>query len=524
MGVPVKNRILIGGALISAIASTSLAQYTRVLGFERDDPYTPKLVASRVVSLSSTQVLSLVTDDFGVTRLQASTYASGNWQAPVTLARTDAAIFGGPSDFTGFASLSLSPGTGTPLVSFVGSDSDGARGVYQIGFDQSNPTRIARSGELFNGVIPSLGADLTIGSNSMGAVVFGAGVGGGRDVLWRYEGTTTVLADTVATNPQSLTAFNPTDAYPRHRVVTNTGSVVGFAKDGSTGAIYEFTALSSSVSGASPRVAASGTIIDGENFLPVQSLGATAGGTGRTLYIGVSGADEARVIYQDGAGISTSMGGKFDASYAASTNPVLPSGTMTAGGRAVVYVPRDELGDDGTLHYYSSTAPSVQTIGPGAVVGSFTLATIGADFGGNGVQPAINEAGWVIFDATSDGGQDMLIAWNPEQGNARIVLAYVGQTFSFEGDATQYTIEEIIVSGSAEFDTDVFKDRLSEDGIVGFGVVYKDQAGNLHDAVVVRPIPEPAGFALVVGAVGLLVRRRRGGRSGSARGATADLA
>jgi hypothetical protein len=529
--------MLIGGALISAIATTSLAQYTRVLGngdLAEDDP---TFSAKRSVVLSSTQVVSLVEVGFaGTTQIVASEYVAGNWvHTPLAVAGDTA--FGGGGVFTGFESLSLSPGTGTPVVTFIGERDGSIRAIDQSTFNPTpTPTRVAIDGGSIGPRTTAFDSALRIGTNASGAVAFGA-ADGSDDVLWRYDGTNyTKLADTTVSS--SLTHFNEsnTDVYPKYRVVTSTGSVVGFAKDGSSGAIYEFSDAASSISGASPRVSSSGYVDGSQTFKPVQVLGATAGALGRTLYIGVDdtapNGPEARILLNPGSNVivDVTMGQSFSAADAQIGAAALPSGTITPGGRAAVYVPRfDQMSQDQSqLFVVESDGAQIHMIEPGQSIRriggtAFTLETIGTVAG---AQPAINDQGWVVFDATNTDGDDMLVAWNPEQGVIPVAIAYVGQTFTLAGDPATYTVQAINIRGDVEFDTDVFKDLLAEDGTVAFGIEYTNGVDTFQAVVSydVNTVPEPAGLTLMLAAAGVILGRRRGGRSGSANRVTADLA
>ncbi|HMO27114.1 MAG TPA: hypothetical protein PKB10_12685, partial [Tepidisphaeraceae bacterium] len=493
-----------------------MAQFTLVEG-EAQHPsmgslFTPK----QSIALSSTQIVSLVNVN-GNNELRASTFNGTSWSSTRMVGLGDFVLGNSHQPLGGIERFSLSPGPSGLVVTFsgvsgvngVGLEIGPWYGVFQQDFTGGNLRVIAvqngPSGEFnvnFGDRVPLFAA------NGSGQVLFG-GAGGTpvADRLWRYDGPGmhTVLAENGG--PPALSEFNdppqvlppPAPFYPRNRVLTGAGTAVGFAKEDGVGAIYEFASDGS----RSIRVPAEGVTIAAthkmaSSYTPVQVLGANAGPNGQTLYIGEDESDaNARVLFRTGGEFVYPVGGEFDATFAKNNSPtgVPPSGTVTVGGRAVVYVPRGEFGTEGTLHYITPSMSMAATIAPGDSFGDFTLASIGGNDGFDGAQPAINDQGWVVFDATSDDFEQLLLGWNPEtetdcrggsearkptelllgwnpETETEVVIAYAGQTFSLPGDpGTSYEIVTISVRDVVHFDTtDVFKDLLAEDGTVAFGV------------------------------------------------------
>jgi hypothetical protein len=412
---------------------------------------------------------------------------------------------GGSVTFGEFSSLSLGGTTVAPRLTFVSESSIGFS-LYQA--DPETPTQhvifepvgsqslVTRSGL----------SSIRTAVNTSGDVLFGK-VDGTTQSLQRGNGSTVTPLLTSGTEKFNETgSFTPT--LPIKRVITSAGVAVGLATDTTTSqtAIYDFTNSSNAI-----RVAAS-TTEAGKTYRPRQVLGTNAA---NTLFVADVDSDVnvGRIIYQVGSGGPGNyrpLGTEFviDGSKK-------PAGTMTANGNAAFYVPRTDVSlsfdDDSSIYFYEPTMTSPAELRKGDSVGDFTLDAIGV--AGNETSPMVNDAGWVVFDAsvsnTSFTEKDAYVAWNPSL-NLKFVVAHVGGTIDIDG--TTYTVTGFTALDHDPVDTDPFKDALGDDSRLALALTWEDDDANSYIGVVMvdlnTAVPEPGSVAIVLG-MGFLAARRR---------------
>lgn len=426
---------------------------------------------------------------------------TGSSWSHAAIAVADDTTFGGSQTFGEFSSLSLAGAT--PRLTFV-SASSGGFGIYQRDIGGSSFPVFEQTGS--SSLLTRSGlAPMPTAANAAGKVLFGQ-VDGSTQSLQLGDGATVSPLNT-----SGIGDFNETGTFlpvlPIKRVITPSGVAVALATNSITSetAIYELIA-----SGApAVRVAAS-TNAGGKTYRPRQALGANVA---NTLFVAdVDGdADTGQVVYQVGSGGPGDyrpIGSEF-----AIVGAKKPGGTMTANGNAAFYVPRTtvSLDDDSSIYFYQPTMSSAAELGVGDAVGSFTLDAIGAF--GIETAPMVNDAGWVVFDASVSGGSaasaDAYIAWNPLL-NTQFVVAHVGGTIEIDG--TTCTVTGLTALGQDPVDADPFKDALGDDSRLALALTWEDEDLVAHDGVVMvdlnSAVPEPVSVAWLL-PVMLLVGRRR---------------
>lgn len=457
----------------------------------------------RVVVLDADRLATL--SDLDGFSLQGVVYhhRSGSSWTHAAMAVSGDTSFGGSQTFGEFSSLSLAGST--PRLTFV-SESSGGFGLYQRDIGGSS-FAVFEAGGGQSLVTRSGLVNIRTAVNAGGDVLFGK-VAGSTQSLERGNGAS---VSTLLTS--GVDRFNETNDFtpelPIKRVITSAGVAVGLGRDTSTleTAIYDFDAATAAV-----RVVAS-TTEGGKTYRPRQVLGASVA---NTLFVAdVDGdASVGRVVYQVGSGGTGNyrpVGTEFTIDGSKK-----PGGTMTANGNAAFYVPRTDgsSNDDSSIYFYEPTLSSPAELRQGDTVGSFTLDAIGA--AGNETAPMVNDAGWVVFDATITGGvlgsgtADAVIAWQPS-ANLKLVVAYVGGTISIDGNASTVTGFTSLPPADPT-DVDPFKDALGDDSRLALALTWQDDDLNPFAGVVMvnlnSAVPEPASL-VTVASLALLLRRRR---------------
>lgn len=431
--------------------------------------------------------------------------------------------------FAEFANLSYDGAR----LSFVGRTLGNDFGVFQYDASLATPeSRLAVQGDPIGGDSVNLltqpgQSRIGLQTNAAGGALFaGSTPPGAAQALFRGAASPATVALSGTATMRDYIDTNPAgdgEAATKKRVLTSGGSSVFLARSGVAPnyGVFELTGGGSIAS----RFPVGGVGLGSATLHAERLLGATdaaaEGGAAFTLlrarfHVGGAPTSDAAVVLMVGA-TPVVLDTYIDPGPGLSIT--LNHGAMTPGGRAAYYLPSlAGSGADARLRYHDAPAASGATLAVGEDLAPgadpLEIKRFGIDPAG-GAAPAVNENGWVVFDArvapqSQSGGDDALVAWNPSFSLLQVV-ARVGQSLDLNGQTVTVTGLVPLAGG---LDADVLKDGLADDDHLAFAISYQTTVeGSFGNAIVITrlEIPEPSSAALVALA-GLLSRRPPGRR------------
>lgn len=471
----------------------------------------------QVVAQSNGQVAAIVGFDNGLSGIVSSA-APGNNNAQIISQKNQpiwGAGAGGNPNFYDFSNLALSDAN---RLTFVGSVSSAGLqfGVFQYTVGAPTPqSRILYHGDTFETRAFNFNTTGTVSAarqqvNAAGQVLFsGRNIdnqlilrGGAGNAPYRMADDSGTTLANFNNDPTVLNAITPT------------GDAVFIARHEITPGTYrtDIVAASTTTPPATPTVRVAGsTLVQGNHYTPELLLGATDQDTFfRATLDGASNGATAFIV-KHGEGATPSY--QVLASYADTDLAVAsatPTGQLSATGKIAYYLPHLQGGfDSESVNYYDAAqggSPQTlahvgQTLPNGAEIIDLTI-------GANLSSPMVNDHGTIVFDAllTDDNGDhEALLAWRPGLTSPDII-AMTGDSIIISG---QSRLIEGIIPNQLDTDGGVFKDGLTEDDRLAFGIVYSVGLDS-RSAVVMLELPEPAAATfLTLCAATLLLRRRR---------------